>query len=129
QPAGATLDQLHQRCRPRGVSLAGNAEIDRERVERLDHPPHMPGAGRAGGGKSAVRGASAAAEHRGDAGHQCMFDLLRADEMDVAVEAARGEDLALAGYDVRAGADHDGDPGLDIRIAGLADGADVALLD
>ena len=126
---GAGVDHLHQRSRARGVALAGNAEIDRKRVERLDHPPHVPRPGRAGRGKGAMRRAGAAAEHRGDAGHQRVLDLLRADEMDVAVEPAGGEDLALARDHVGAGTDHDGHAGLDIRIAGLADGADVAFLD
>ena len=58
-----------------------------------------------------------------------MLDLLRADEMDVAVESAGGEDLALARDHVGAGTDHDGDAGLDVGIAGLADRADVAFLD
>ena len=129
QRAGAGLDHLDQRGRARGVALAGNAEIDRERVERLDHPPHVPGAGRAGGRKGAVRRAGAAAQHRGDATHQRVLDLLRADEMDVAVEAAGGEDLAFARDDVGAGADHDGDAGLDVGIAGLADRRDHAFLD
>ena len=48
-----------------------------------------------------------------------MFDLLRADEMDVAVESAGGEDLALARDHVSAGTDHDGDAGLDVGIAPL----------
>ncbi len=126
---GAGIDHFHQRCRARGVALAGNSEIDRKRIERLDHPCHVPRPGRAGRGKGAVRRAGAAAQHRGDAGHQRVLDLLRADEMNVAVEAARGENLALARNDIGAGADHDGHAGLDIRVAGLADGADVALLD
>ena len=49
--------------------------------------------------------------------------------MDVAVEPAGGEDLAFARDDVGAGADHDGDAGLDVGIAGLADGGDHAFLD
>ena len=129
QRAGAALDHLDQCSRARGVALARDTEIDRKRVERLDHPPHVPRAGRAGGRERAVRRPGAAAEHRGDARHQRVLDLLRADEMDVAVETARGEDLALACNDVGAGADHDGDAGLDIRVAGLADRSDHALLD
>ena len=58
-----------------------------------------------------------------------MLDLLRADEMDVAIETARGEDLAFACDDIGARADHDGHAGLDVGIAGLADDADMALLD
>ena len=74
-------------------------------------------------------GPGAAAEHRGDARHQRLLDLLRADEMDVRVEAAGGEDLALAGDHLGAGADDDVDAGLDVGIAGLADGGDAAVLE
>ena len=76
-----------------------------------------------------MRRAGAAAEHRGDAGHQRFLDLLRADEMDMGVDAAGGEDLAFAGDDLGAGADDDVDAGLDIGIAGLADRGDAAVLD
>ena len=61
--------------------------------------------------------------------HQRLLDLLRADEMDVAVEAAGGEDLALAGDDLGARPDDDVDAGLDVGIAGLADGGDAPVLD
>jgi hypothetical protein len=44
-----------------------------------------------------VRRAGAAAEHGGDAAHQRFLDLLRADEVDMRVDAAGGDDLALAG--------------------------------
>ena len=65
--------------------------------------------------------AGAAAEHRGDAGDQRLLDLLRADEVDVRVDAAGGEDLALAGDGLGARADDDVDARLDVRVAGLAD--------
>ena len=129
QRAGAGLDHFLQRRRPRGVAFAGKAEIERKIVGRLDHARDMQRAGRAGRGESAVRRAGAAAEHRGDARHQRLVDLLRADEMDVGVEAAGGEDLAFAGDHFGAGADDDGDAGLNVRIAGLADGGNVAVLD
>ncbi len=114
---------------PRGIALAGKAEIDRKRIGRLDHAAEMPRPRRAGGGIGAGRRPGAAAEHRGDAGHQRLVDLLRADEMDVGVEAAGGEDFSLAGDDLGAGADDDGDAGLDVGIAGLADGGDAAVLE
>jgi hypothetical protein len=44
-------------------------------------------------------------------------------------ETARGQDLALARDHVGARADDDGHARLDIRIARLADGADIAFLD
>ena len=53
--------------------------------------------------------------------HQRFLDLLRADEMDVGVEAAGGEDLALAGDHLGARPDDDRHAGLDVGIAGLAD--------
>ena len=48
--------------------------------------------------------------------------------MNVRVEAAGGEDLALARDHLGAGADDDGHARLDVRIAGLADRMDVAVL-
>ena len=54
------------------------------------------GPGRAGGGKGAGGRAGAAAEHGGHAAGQRFFDLLRADEVDVGVDAAGGDDVALA---------------------------------
>lgn len=129
QRAGAALDHLDQRGGPRGVTLAGNAEIDREGVERLDHPPHVPRPRRAGGSERAVRRASAATQHGGDAAHQGVLDLLRTDEMDVAVKAAGREDLALTRDHVGAGTDDDGDARLDVGISGLADRRNHAVLD
>src|SRR5581483_8204149 len=57
------------------------------------------------------------------------LDLLRADQVDVAVDAAGGDDLVLAGDHLGAGPDDDVDPGLDVGIAGLADRGDAAVLD
>ena len=49
--------------------------------------------------------------------------------MDVGVEAAGGQDLALARDHLRPRTDDDGDAGLDVRIAGLADGVDEPVLE
>src|SRR4029077_15673938 len=87
----------------------------------------MPGSRRAGGGCRAGGRAGAAADHHGDAGVQRLLDLLRANEVDMAVDAAGGEDLALAGDSLRAGPDDDVDARLDVGIAGLADGGDAAV--
>ena len=100
-----------------------------KRVGRLQHAREVPGPGRAGGGVGAGRRAGAAADHRGDARRQRLVDLLRADEVDVAVDAAGGEDHALAGDDLGAGADDDVDAGLDVGVAGLADRGDAAVPD
>ena len=49
--------------------------------------------------------------------------------MNMRVEAAGGENLAFAGDHLGAGTDHQGDAGLDVRIAGLADAGDLAVPD
>ena len=61
--AGAGLDHFLERRRARRIALAGEAEIDRKIVRRLDHAREVERAGRAGGGERAVRRAGAAAEH------------------------------------------------------------------
>src|SRR6185437_733812 len=77
----------------------------------------------------AVRWAGAAAQHAGDAAHQRFFDLLRRDEVDVRVHAAGGEDLALAGDRFGRRPDDNGDAGLRVGVAGLADTGDTAVLE
>ena len=118
--------------RPAGsaaLPLPAKREVHREGVGRLDHAREMPRPRRAGGRVGAGRGAGAAAEHGGDAGIQRFLDLLRADEVDVRVEAARREDLAFARDHLGAGADDDVDAGLDVGIAGLADPRDAPARD
>ena len=126
---GAALDHLLQRRRARRVALAGEAEIHGKAVGGLDHTADMPRPRRAGGGEGAVRRPGAATEHGGDAGHQRLLHLLRADIVDVGVEAAGGEDPAFARDHLGAGPDDDGDVGLDIGIAGLADAGDAVALE
>jgi hypothetical protein len=77
-----------------------------------------------------VRRAGAAADHRRDAGCDGVVDLLRADEMDVSVDAAGGDDAAFAGDDLGGG-----DPmvmvmpSLEQRVARVADANDAAVFD
>ncbi len=127
--AGAGPDLLDQAVGPRRVALAGEAEVHRPGLGRLEHAPDVPGARRAGGGVGAGRGAGAAAQHGGDAGAERLLDLLRADEVDVAVEAAGGQDLALARDRLGRRADDDVDAGLRVGIARLADAGDPPVLD
>ena len=47
--------------------------------------------------------------------------------MDMRVDAARGEDVALAGDHLGARPDDDVDAGLDVGVAGLADAGDAAV--
>ena len=87
------------------VALAEESEIHRILVRGFQHAVHVPDARRAGGGVGAVRRTGAAADHGGDAAGERMLDLLRADEMDVRIDAAGGDDAALAGDDLGGGAD------------------------
>jgi hypothetical protein len=66
--------------------------------------------------------AGSAADHGGDAGDQRLFRLLRADPVDMGIDAAGGDDLAFGGNNFRRGANGDSDVGLDIGITGFADG-------
>jgi hypothetical protein len=116
-----------KRLRLRGVAFAGEREVHRERVGGLDHAREVPGAGRAGGRGRASGRPRAAADHHGDARVQRLLDLLRTDEMDVAVDAPGGQDFALAGDGLCSRTDHDVDAGLNVGIAGLADGSDTTV--
>ena len=139
---GAGKDLLAKWFLGGAVALAEETEVHRERLGRLEHAVHVPRARRAGGGERAVRGAGAAAEHGGDAGADGLVDLLRADEMDVRVDAAGGDDAALARDRLGAGADDHrvlllrggvgvdrADARLDTGVARVADADDAAVLD
>ena len=58
-----------------------------------------------------------------------IFDLLRADEVDVRIDGARGHDQALARDHLGPGPITMFDRRLDVRIAGLADRRDAAVLE
>ena len=67
-----------------------------------------------------MRRAGAAPEHGGDAGCQRFFDLLWADEMDMHIKPARGQDAPFTGDDFRARPDDDVHIRLRVGIARLA---------
>ena len=87
------------------------------------------GPGRAGGRVGAGGRSGAAADHGRHARHERLLDLLRADEVDVRVEPAGGDDHALARDDLGGRADDDVHPRLDVGVAGFADAADAPVLD
>ena len=58
---------------------------------------------------------------------QGFFDLLRADEMDMRIDAAGGHDAPFAGDRLGAGPMTMSTPGLHVRVAGLADAGDAAV--
>ena len=67
-----------------------------------------------------------AAYHRCHAGSERLVDLLRADEMNVGIDAAGGDNRTLAGDDFRRRTDDD--IGLILRTLGALQGADVQSL-
>ena len=87
------------------------------------------GPGVQGGGVGALGRAGAAAEHGGDAGIEGVVNLLRTNPVDMRIDAAGGDDAALAGDGLGAGADDDVDVRLNVGVAGLADGGDLAVPD
>ena len=129
EAAGAALDLLLEAGRLAGVALAEEAEIHRQAFGGLQHAAHVPGAGRHGRRQRAMRRTGATAHHRGHAAVERIVDLLRADEMDMAVDAARGDDLALGRDRFGAGTDDDVDTRLDVGVAGLADRDDHPALE
>src|SRR6056297_2030450 len=96
----------------------------------------MPGTRRACGGECAMGGAGPTAKHRGQARMQRIVDLLRANPMDMGVEAAGCEYLSLARDRLGARTYDDIDAGLRVRVTRLANllddtafQADVCLVD
>ncbi len=128
QRAGAGVDHLDQAVGQRCVALAGEAEVHREGVGRLDHPREVPGPGRAGGGVGAGRRAGAAAQHGGTpdisassicCGQMKWMWLSMPPAVRILPSPAM---ISVPGPMTIV------DAGLDVRIAGLADGGDAAVL-
>ena len=129
EPDGASGDLLHQGLGQAGVALAQEPQVHGQGLGGLEHAVDVPGSRGAGGGVGTGGGPGTTPEHGGHARHQGLFHLLGADEMDMAIDTPGGQDLALAGNDLGARPDQDGDPGLHVRVAGLADGGDAPPLD
>src|SRR5689334_17485071 len=122
---GARLDLLDQPCGLAGVALTGERQVDRQALGRQQHALYVPWPRRTGRGVGPSRRACATADESSDARRQRLVHLLRADVVDVRIDAAGGDDLALAGDDLGAWADDDGDTGLDVGVARLADRSDA----
>ena len=113
------------------VALAQQQHIHRERVHRPMDEAQMPGPRRHRGGLGALGRAGATAADRRDAGRQGLDGLRRRNHVDVRVEPARGQDLALAADDLGGRADLQlrVDAVADIGVAGPAERDDRAVLD
>ena len=122
------IDLLMQCRGQRRIAFAEKSQIHRERIRCLQHALNIPWPRRAGGGEGARGRPRAPSQHGGDTSCQSFLNLLRADEMDMRVNAARRHDIALATDDLRAGADDDVHAGLHVRVARLANGDDAPAL-
>src|SRR5207245_772962 len=128
---GAGRDLLAQRIGRGGVALAEEAEVERKRLRRLEHAVDVPGARGARRRVGPRRGAGAAADQGREPGADRLVDELGADEVDVRVEPAGGDDLPLTRDHLRRRADHHalGDAVHQVGIARLADRDDPPVPD
>ena len=78
------------------VAFAEEAEIHGECVGGLQHSIHVPGSGSAGGRIGSRGRSSSAADHSGNARGNRGFDLLGADEMNVGINSACGDDRTFS---------------------------------
>jgi hypothetical protein len=113
------------------MPLAEDAGVDRKALEGPQHVADVAGARRHGGGVGAVGWPGAAADQGGGAVGQRRLRLLRRYEVDVRVDARRGQDQVRTGDRVGGQPAFQAwrDPVHGLRVAGLADGADAAVLD
>src|SRR5580704_659236 len=120
-------DLFNETCGGARVALTEDPEIQWKGISRLKHPPNMPRARRTGCGIRTRRGSSASTHHRGHTGKQRFRDLLRADEMDVDIDAASSDDLSFACDRFRARSDDNSYIRLNIGISCLADCLNMAI--
>ncbi len=129
QAHGPSFDLLCQGFGLGAVAFAEKPEVHRESVGGLQHAPDIPRAGSAGGGVGARGGAGAAADHSGDARGDRRLDLLRTNEVNMAVDAPGGDDHSFPGHHLGAGANDDIHIVLNVGVARLANGVDFAVFD
>mmetsp|Transcript_16672 Transcript_16672/g.67230 ORF Transcript_16672/g.67230 Transcript_16672/m.67230 type:complete len:869 (-) Transcript_16672:47-2653(-) len=133
EPARARLDDgVERRVGIRRVALAGEAKVQRVRVGRAQHHRDLRRCRRARRRARPRRGPRAAAVHRREPRRDGLVDLLRADEVDVRVDAARRQNELLARDRFGRRADHHArrvDAVHAIGVPRFADADDVAALD
>ena len=131
EPGRAGPQLLPQRLFRDRVALAEQHDVDRPGVGRLEHPREVPRARGDRGGLGALGRAGAAADQRGDAAAEGLGELGGRDHVDVAVDAAGGQDQPVARHYLGGRADHEVgvDAVHDVGVAGLADRGDPAVAD
>ena len=123
----AAVEMLGDGRRIVGGAAAEEAEIERPRLRRLEHPPSIPRPAAVDGKEWPHR----AADHGGEAARQRVRALVRRHPVDVHVDPARRDDQAAGGVVGGVGAADEGrvHAVLGVGVAGLADAGDLAVLD
>ncbi len=127
QGAGSGADLFLQSLWGAGIALAKEAQVDRQTLRRLQHSGQVKGARGAGGGVGAGGRAGAAPQQGGHPGGQGRLNLLGADEVNMGIDGASGEDVALAGDGLGAGTHNYVDAVLNIGVTSLADRHNAAI--
>mmetsp|Transcript_25283 Transcript_25283/g.60025 ORF Transcript_25283/g.60025 Transcript_25283/m.60025 type:complete len:266 (+) Transcript_25283:1040-1837(+) len=131
QPAASRLDHLDEALWLARVPFPREPEVERKVVRGLEHHFGVPLAVGAGSGVGTRGGARASAEHGSHSRCDRLVRLLGADVVDVGVDASCCDDGVLRRDALRARAD---DHAVryavhHVRVAGLADSVDFAVLD
>ena len=129
EPHGSGFELLTQGLGTGGIALAQKTQIHGEILNRFEHPSDIPRSRCTGGRVGPGGRAGSPAEHGGDTRRQGFGDLLGTDKMNMGINAAGGQNFALAGQNLRSGAnDQFGRDTLHQEgIAGLADAANPAV--
>ena len=129
QATSAGFQLFCQGVRQAGIPLTQKTEIHRHIVGALDHLGQIPWPRRTGGGIGASGRASTTTNHGGDAAHQGFFDLLRANKVNMGIDATRRQDRTFTSNHFRTRANNNIHSGLHIRVTGFADFYNTTVLD
>ena len=116
---GAGGNLLMQGIRQAGVAFTQKPKIHRKAVGGFEHARHVPGAGSYCGGVGPGGRSGTTTQHGGHTRSQGLFNLLWADKVNVRIDTACGDDMALTGNHIRTRANYDIHPRLHIRVTGF----------
>ena len=129
EATGTGIQLFTQRFGATGVALAEKAQIHRHLVSGLQHFAQIPGPRCTGGCLGTGGRARSTADHGGHARHQRLFHLLRADEVDMGINATGRQNTAFARDHFSPRANDDIDTILNIGVARLANAVNTSCLD
>src|SRR5262245_28972584 len=129
QAACSGLDLLNETQWRACIALAKNTKIYGKGIGGLEHSVNMPGSWRTGRGSCPRSRPRAAPHYCGKTRIQRLLDLLRADVVDMRVDATGGDDATFAGDHLSSRSDNYFDLRLHIGIASLAYCNNTPILD